>query len=309
MLTKWAHDIFAFSPDFLLAAKLEDPQESIQPHLHDFVELVCVLQGTGVHVTDLGSRTISEGDVFIIPRGGIHSYSDVCRLVLANILFDPDKLPMPHLDMPPVQYQAFIKPKKEFFSEENPYPCIHFSPETFDMIRRLVLELIRESSANAPGRRFCLMGLLMVILTRLAREYSVQPANVQIEINGICNVISYINAHCAEKIRFSTLLTRFGMSGSSFLRKFKSATGSTPAEYMTMIRIEKAVRLLVNTDKTDAEIAILCGFREESYMSRCFRRKLGQPPGALRRMWRKNPDQLKSIVRNSNGIPGIPDEL
>ena len=74
-----------------------------------------------------------------------------------------------------------------------------------------------------------------------------------------------------------------GMSRGHFSRAFKRSTGATPHEWLTRQRIEKAKGLMLD-DVGLAEVALSCGFADQSHFSRVFARSEGRPPGA----WQRN---------------------
>ena len=65
-------------------------------------------------------------------------------------------------------------------------------------------------------------------------------------------------------------------------RTFKVSTGLSPHRYVIQRRVEKAKRLLVNTDLPLIEISHLCGFADQSHLAKHTRRLLGTTPRALR---------------------------
>ena len=68
-------------------------------HTHEFCELVIVKSGSALHTTDISQYKIKTGDVFIIPEGFHHKYTEVNNLFLINVLYNPAALPLPVLDM------------------------------------------------------------------------------------------------------------------------------------------------------------------------------------------------------------------
>ncbi|MFG1344417.1 AraC family transcriptional regulator [Xanthobacter autotrophicus DSM 431] len=74
-----------------------------------------------------------------------------------------------------------------------------------------------------------------------------------------------------------------GISRSHFIRGFKDVTGVTPYQWLLHQRIERARDLLVNTRMPLADVAISCGFSDQSHMTRTFTRLTGAAPGAWRR--------------------------
>ena len=74
-----------------------------------------------------------------------------------------------------------------------------------------------------------------------------------------------------------------GLSSSYFAKAFKQATGSPPHAWLSMKRIERAKRLLKGTNVDLAEIALACGFVDQSHFSRAFAKHEGCSPGRWRR--------------------------
>ena len=72
------------------------------------------------------------------------------------------------------------------------------------------------------------------------------------------------------------------LSRSTFLRRFKSITGGTPAEYVTDLRVSAAKSMLVDTAISISDIAITVGFYDSPHFSRVFKSKTGLSPIAYR---------------------------
>ncbi len=74
-----------------------------------------------------------------------------------------------------------------------------------------------------------------------------------------------------------------GLSVSHFARAFKANLGMTPHRWHLLKRLELAERQLRETRSTLAEIALDCGFGDQSYFTRVFKRERGSTPGDVRR--------------------------
>lgn len=95
--------------------------------------------------------------------------------------------------------------------------------------------------------------------------------------------IEYINMHYGENIKISELAKNEKISEVSFRRIFREETGKSPSEYIAAVRINAAVLLLESTDRLMPEIAAMCGFYDEYYFGKVFKKHTGISPGAFRK--------------------------
>jgi AraC family transcriptional regulator len=68
-----------------------------------------------------------------------------------------------------------------------------------------------------------------------------------------------------------------------FAKAFRRATGMSPHRYLTDLRVQEARSLLLSSSLPLADIALICGFGDQSYFTRVFTRSVGVSPGAWRR--------------------------
>jgi AraC family transcriptional regulator len=73
------------------------------------------------------------------------------------------------------------------------------------------------------------------------------------------------------------------LSLAHFARAFKANTGLTPHQFVVNMRLERALELLSASDESMADIAVICGFSDQSHFCRVFRRNFGVSPGTYRR--------------------------
>ena len=81
----------------------------------------------------------------------------------------------------------------------------------------------------------------------------------------------------------SELALLCGLSRSHFVRAFKQSTGLPPHRWLLVQRVRRAKILLHCTKSPIAEIALACGFADQSHFTRVFSRIFGISPGAWRR--------------------------
>jgi AraC-like DNA-binding protein len=88
-------------------------------------------------------------------------------------------------------------------------------------------------------------------------------------------------------VRLDEVARRCNLSVSQFGRTFKKTTGLTPHHWLVQLRLERAKDLLLWSTLQLAEIALDCGFSEQSHFTRTFTRLVGTSPGKWRRQRRR----------------------
>lgn len=92
-----------------------------------------------------------------------------------------------------------------------------------------------------------------------------------------------LSANLEESIGLVELSRHCDLSPSHFSRAFKATTGLSPTEWLRQYQIEKAATLLLEHDTPLADIALRCGFSDQSHLSRAFKKAKGVTPLAWRR--------------------------
>jgi AraC-like DNA-binding protein len=94
--------------------------------------------------------------------------------------------------------------------------------------------------------------------------------------------ITYVLRHYAEPIEVTRLADLTHLSVSQFDRRFKRLYQMTPMQYVVRVRINAASQALTTSDRSIAEIAVACGFYDQSYFTKQFRRQFAQTPTGYR---------------------------
>lgn len=108
-------------------------------------------------------------------------------------------------------------------------------------------------------------------------------ANASSALQGL---IAWMNDNPTEDLSVYQLAKRSGMSERNFARKFVAETGSTPASFVTFLRLDCAKRYLESTDYPLARIAERSGFGSVDALERRFRKRLGITPNQFRERFR-----------------------
>lgn len=95
-------------------------------------------------------------------------------------------------------------------------------------------------------------------------------------------VREYIEAHLQENVSLQALAGIAGKSTYHFARAFKQSEGLPPHEFLVRCRLRRAQELLAGTNLPLAEVALACGFADQSHFAHRFRRQVGLTPGRYR---------------------------
>ena len=95
-------------------------------------------------------------------------------------------------------------------------------------------------------------------------------------------VQQYLYAHTRKTISAAQMAAELGYHPNYLNRVFKSSTGTTMRQYQLDLKIRKAMDMISHTDFTLRFIAQECGFDDQNYFSRLFRKRTGMSPTAFR---------------------------
>ena len=233
--------------------------------LNEF-HLVLITKGEGVFESKKsGKIKISDGDVFLLFPGVWHRYKplkktgwterwvgfsgDIANQFLSNGFFTPNE---------PVISKC-----------NNPSVLNHFNT---------LFKLFDEESI---GFQRLASGICIQLMAEL---HNIKNGGNNIE--DLNSMVSVAKRQMYENINTSLnlmkLASELGVSYSKFRLDFKKQTGVSPLQYHLLLKIEKSKELLLNTNKSQKEIAYELGFESDYYFNRLFKSKTGLAPGKFR---------------------------
>jgi AraC-like DNA-binding protein len=100
----------------------------------------------------------------------------------------------------------------------------------------------------------------------------------------IADVVAYIQKNYAEQMKLERLARMGGMSVTQLERHIQRIFQLTPKQLIIKVRIEAAIRLLLESERSVADIAYACGYADHSAFSRQFKTVVGLSPMDYRKL-------------------------
>ena len=171
----------------------------------------------------------------------------------------------------------------DFFCEETEKDSFKFVPSVFHTKNRThylndfehALKLWQQQTFNA---KFKIKSLLFSVISDLLQN------NICVCDKRTNEIITYITENIGmPNLNVNYLCNKFFISPAQLRRNIHKATGESPNEYITALRINKARQELSYTDKTISQISADCGFVSPYYFSKCFSKNIGTSPSQYRK--------------------------
>jgi AraC family transcriptional regulator len=109
------------------------------------------------------------------------------------------------------------------------------------------------------------------------------PANLPTQAGGLSRralirALACMDAGIDQPLRLDDIARAAHLSRSHFGRAFRISTGHSVMRYLCLLRMEKAKALLIDSERSIAEISAMLGFAHHSHFTRLFRREVGMTP-------------------------------
>jgi LacI family transcriptional regulator len=118
-----------------------------------------------------------------------------------------------------------------------------------------------------------------------------QSTNIMaIENELLSQAIGFIREHACEGIQVNDVLSHVPISRRVLEQQCLELLGRSPAAEIRRTKLDRAVKLLIQTEWAIPKIALACGFADPNNLARVFRREKGKTPSEFRRLHAKPPN-------------------
>ncbi|MFN7930343.1 MAG: AraC family transcriptional regulator [Blastocatellia bacterium] len=160
----------------------------------------------------------------------------------------------------------------------------------------LLTTLRREMQEGATGWRDVIHSLVQQLVVELLRSHINLQRSEELELSrlGIVDrrlrrALEFMHDHCARELSLAEIAGTAYMSEFHFARLFKKITGTTPHAHLAALRLERARKLLLESDLAITEIGAQVGYQSQSHFTKIFRATTGLTPHAFRAAGRHQP--------------------
>lgn len=255
-------------------------------HWHDYVEMMYMISGETVHEMPDG-RTIclKAGEVLLINRHSAHGIRRCDENDIAvNFIIQPTFFEIvPELIGTHNVLGNFLLDALR--NDEKAVSYLHFRIAEKKTIQLLLHSMVHSFIQQPPvGRLISRTEMALLFLYLLGEpECMALPANVHQENIYVIELLQEIRLHY-DSFSLKDYALQCHVSSAYLSRVMKEATGKTCTEILQERRIEKAKKLLQETDLSVLEICETVGYRNSTYFYRIFEQAEGVSP----MQWRVN---------------------
>jgi len=237
------------------------PGLKLEAHAHASASVAVVLRGGWLGQLEQQDSDLRHAEsVVVTPAGARHSN-----------LFAPTETEVVVVEVPPGSAGLGA-----------PYDAILSRPATLrqrgigGVAARLAAEL-QAPDAHSPLLSQGLALELLATVGRLAAGERGPTRPPWLERAREC-----LHGELSRSWTLSALALAAGVEPTRLVRAFRRHLRTTPGDYLRRVRVDHARRLLVESDRPIADIALESGFTDQSHLTRVFRRHLMETPAAFR---------------------------
>lgn len=247
-------------------------------HYHDYIEFLYAVDADMIVWMAGVPHKMVTGDLIVINSGEMHTLSFNKNSRYICVKFSPRVL---YFDDNALFEFKYVTP---FLSDKIQHKI--FRQDDFEDIdiHKLCSEILAEWNGHRSAFELAIRANILKIFTGIFRywdkENLIQPDLVIAE--PIKQALLYISEHL-DTVTESDVAAFCGISYNHFSALFNKSVGRNFNDYVTLLRLNEAEKLIISSDKSITEIAYSCGFASTSHFIARFKAQKGVTPGQLRK--------------------------
>ena len=278
--------------DIYVAQARKTPGLISPPHIHTYYEIVYATGGDIQFQFGEEVCQLHEYDIIIVYPNTAHGTTlpkqanDDIPVSQHVVKFSPTFLyPMNPV---PTDIQHLLLP----LQFEGTHAILRHGTPMHREIFRLLTQIHQEAQDKEPGYEIALRAHFSMIYTHLIRRMAVQEELQEIPSEAgkensalIYRALTYVEEHYQEPISMQQVAQECNVNYYHFSRLFQQYTHQGFRDYIVNFRINKARKMLLQTNDSVTSIAIECGFETISYFIKKFQAVTGMTPKNFRKQF------------------------
>ncbi|HLG13160.1 MAG TPA: AraC family transcriptional regulator [Blastocatellia bacterium] len=146
-----------------------------------------------------------------------------------------------------------------------------------------------EIASGRAGHLEMIDALVRQTIIHLLRSHLTVRKSARIELSRagpvdrrLRRALEFMHDNFAEDLGLEEIAASAYLSEYHFARLFKQVTGMTPHVYLANLRLERARKLLVESEMSVGEVAASVGYQSQSHFTKVFKSMVGLTPRAYR---------------------------
>ena len=256
----------------------------ITPHRHELFEVDMILSGTCIFTLDERAYALQADDVVAADCHALHAFRGT-DCILVSIRFSPAQFS--RILAHPMQPHFFCNSAVQGKSSE------------FDKMRTLIAHMVKNNANQVQGYELHNCAMIYELMDLLHNSFRLEDSDVHYERNfryaqRIQEISRLIREHHTENISLSDLAQMVHLSPPYLSRFFNQQFGMNFLTYLTQIRLEHAIDLLLTSDLTIEEVSAESGFPNSHAFVQAFKKKYSLLPSVYRRKNRAHAQSASS---------------
>lgn len=266
----------------MLTVSIKDRAQPI--HWHDFLEINFVLAGEMEVAINNRMIVVKEGEMIVLNRDDVHSInSDSQNLLYVQLHLDLERYNQYIPDIWTVLFRC--SPGNNDAVSQN------LKAEIKSQICRIV-DLMESQEHNVDAEKkiiyYCIDILSTLKMAFVATNSSKEKNLTEEQSDRLWKVIDYMYDNHSRKLTLNEVAQQVYISDDYLSRLLKKQIGMGFEEFLSFIRAELSLRLLLNTDMGVTNIAYECGFSAPKYYNTAFLKSYRCTPTEYRNNKKKN---------------------
>lgn len=270
---------------------LAGEERLIATHWHEHLEWIYVYSGAARVQIDDVFEVVTPGDLVFVNAQQIHSAVSLSDdAVLYALVINQSILHNAGLDSTDRRYFQPIIDGKILI------PAVSRREDALTKeLCQIFLDIVREFNDQSQGYELCVKAGLFKMFALAVRCSKRADCTARTETDTFGGLFQHLRENFPSRLSLSEAADMVHLSQSQFCRRFKAITGKTLVEYLNLLRIEEAERLLENTDLSLTDIADQVGLTTNAYLTRIFIRYRHITPSQYRQKAQNLP--MRSLTR------------